>query len=206
MRKILMLLIVFGAGKVFAQDYALGIKAGVNYSQSVILDVVSTDGVDMDDLETQKGSALVFGAFATATYGKFMIQPEILFSENQSLVSLDDVNIEDLDLSDFLSINVDKVDVPIIFGYKAFNTIRLTGGPVFSHVSVETGDPLFSFSDMTLGYQAGIGFDIKKLTFDARYEGNLSKFEEYIETESGTISVDTRKSLFQFTMGYKLFD
>ena len=205
MRKILMLLIVFGAGKVFAQDYALGIKAGVNYSQSVILDVVSTDGVDMDDLETQKGSALVFGAFATATYGKFMIQPEILFSENQSLVKFEGIDAGDDSFGDLLSIQVDKLDIPLIFSYKAFNAIRLSAGPVFSHLNVEEEDKLFQFNDMTVGYQAGIGFDISKLTFDARYESNLDGYQEFLSTEAGSITVDTRRSIFQFTIGYKLF-
>ncbi|MBK8342050.1 MAG: hypothetical protein IPL12_01250 [Bacteroidetes bacterium] len=59
---------------------------------------------------------------------------------------------------------------------------------------------------MTLGYQAGFGFDVNKLTFDARYEGNLSKFKEYIETDNGVITVDARKNIFQFTVGYKLFN
>lgn len=206
MKKLMMLAVVFSACRVYAQEFDLGVKAGVNYSQSVILDVVNNTGIDMDDLEAEKGSALVFGGFARATFGKFIIQPELLFSENKALVSLSDVNVEELGITDFLSINVDKVDIPLIFGYKAFNVIRLTAGPVFSHVSVDENDALFQWDKMTLGYQAGIGFDISKLTFDARYEGNLNKYSEIIKTDVGDIAVDTRKSLFQFTIGYKLFD
>lgn len=206
MKKLLLVIMTLGAFQGFAQSFDVGVKAGVNYAQTVILDVVNTNGIDMNDLQTQKGSALVFGGFARGNFGKFIIQPELLFSENQSLVTLSDVDVQSLGLSDFLSINVDRVDIPIIFGYKAFSTVRLTAGPVFSHLSVDKNDPLIQFSDMSMGYQVGIGFDVKKLTFDARYEGNLSKYEELIKTDVGNVTVDTRKSLFQFTIGYKLFD
>jgi len=206
MKNYIVIILALAAFNVNAQSYALGVKGGVNYSESVLLNVVSGDGVDMGDLEAQKGTALVFGVFARAGAGKWMIQPELLFSENKALVTLEDANADGMTLGDFLSINVDKVDIPVIIGYKAFNLFHLTAGPVFSYVDYQQGDPLFSISNMTLGYQAGFGFDVNKLTFDARYEGNLSKFKEYIETDNGVITVDARKNIFQFTVGYKLFN
>ena len=42
----------------------------------------------MGDLEDERGMAVVFGGFARATFGKFVFQPEILFSENQSLAAV----------------------------------------------------------------------------------------------------------------------
>lgn len=194
------------AYKVYAQDYDLGVKGGINYAQSVILDVVGSDGVDMEDLENERGMAIVFGGFARVTFGKFVFQPELLFSENQSLVDIGEIDPQDIELSDVLSMTVDKVDIPLLVGYKAFNTIRLMGGPVVSHIKSDASDPLFDFNELTLGYQAGFGFDISRLTFDARYEGNLSKFTDFIETDGGIIEVDSRKNIFQFTLGYKLFD
>ena len=49
---------------------------------------MGSDGVDMGDLEDERGMAVVFGGFARATFGKFVFQPEILFSENQSLAAV----------------------------------------------------------------------------------------------------------------------
>lgn len=206
MKRLWIMTACFSATTVFAQDFDMGIKGGVNYAQSVILDVVGTSGIDVDDLESERGSALVYGGFMRFSGEKWIFQPEILFSENQSLVSLDDVDVENMELEDLFTLSVDKVDVPLIIGYQAFSTVRLMGGPVFTHVRSSGEDPLFSLQDMTLGYQAGIGFDVQKLSFDARYEGNLSKVKEYVESDNGLIEVDTRKSLFQFTVGYKLFD
>ncbi|HMU69245.1 MAG TPA: outer membrane beta-barrel protein [Chitinophagales bacterium] len=206
MKRIMLILFCVAAVDLQAQEYELGVKGGVNYAQSVILNVVSLDGVDVADVESQKGSALVFGGFARATFGRWIVQPEILFSENQSLVTLADANVNEMDLSDLFSMSVDKCDVPILLGYQAFGSVKLMAGPVFTTVRSTMSDPLFSLKDMTVGYQTGINFDINKLTFDARYEGNLSKFKEYVETEKGMLEVDTRKSLFQFTVGYTLFD
>ena len=191
--------------QVHAQEFDLGIKGGVNYANAVILDVVSADGIALDELKTERGKSIVFGGFARATMGKFVIQPELLFSENQSLVKFEGVDASDDSFGDLLSIHVDKMDIPLIFSYKAFNAIRLSAGPVFSHLNVEAEDKLFQFNDMTVGYQAGIGFDISKLTFDARYESNLDGYQEFLSTEAGSITVDTRRSIFQFTIGYKLF-
>lgn len=205
MKKLFAIILFSGSIAVFAQSFEVGVKGGVNYSQSVILDVVGTDGVDMDDIENERGVGLVFGGYARGTFGKFIIQPELLFSEDQSSVTLADASADDFDLGDVLSINIDKIDVPLLVGYKAFNRIRIMGGPVVSNIRSSSSDPIFSFSDLSLGYQAGIGFDIERLVFDARYEGNLSRFENFIETDNGLIQVDSRTNIFQFTVGYKLF-
>lgn len=75
MKNYIVIILALAAFNVNAQSYALGVKGGVNYSESVLLNVVSGDGVDMGDLEAQKGTALVFGVFARAGAGKWMIQP-----------------------------------------------------------------------------------------------------------------------------------
>lgn len=188
-----------------AQSFDLGVKGGVNYSQATILNVISIDGVDMNDVESQPGMALVLGGFIRYTTGKIIFEPELLFSETQSLVTLNDASMENTDLGDLLSMKVDKVDMPLLVGYNFLNRIRIMGGPVLSNIKSSDADPLFDLSNITVGYQTGFGFDIEKLAFDVRYEGNLSRFKDYIETDNGTVQVDTRKNIFQFTIGYKLF-
>ena len=205
MKRILVIILALSVYQVNAQEFDLGIKGGVNYVDAVILDVVNADGISLDELNTERGKSIVFGGFARVTMGKFVFQPELLFSENQSLVKFEGVDASDDSFGDLLSIHVDKMDIPLIFSYKAFNAIRLSAGPLFSHLNVEAEDKLFQFNDMTVGYQAGIGFDISKLTFDARYESNLNGYQEFLSNEAGSITVDTRRSIFQFTIGYKLF-
>ncbi|MBC8046577.1 MAG: PorT family protein [Fimbriimonadaceae bacterium] len=184
-----------------AQDFDLGGKIGVNYSQSIITDFIGSGDISEDDIENEPGIGIVLGGFIRGTFGKFSIQPELLFSQNKSAVKLSDI-----DAGDIFSGEISKVDIPVIAGYKVLNLFRVTAGPVFSSIKQTDSDPLFDADNITVGYQAGIGFDIKRLTFDARYEGNLSKLETYIETDAGVIQFDERKNVFQFTVGYKLFD
>jgi len=56
---------------------------------------------------------------------------------------------------------------------------------------------------MTIGYQAGVGFDLfKRLTFDLRYEGNLKKYQNQIENLAGTkFNMDDRSNAFVFSLG-----
>jgi hypothetical protein len=186
---------------IYAQDFDLGGKIGVNYSQSIITNIISTGDVSVEDIENQPGIGIVFGGFARGTIGRFIFQPEILFSQSKSYVKINDISADDV-----LSGEISKVDVPLLAGVSVYKTFRLQAGPVFSNIKENSSESLLQFSDITVGYQLGFGFDIKKLTFDARYEGNFSKLENYIDTGSGTIQFDSRQKIFQFTLGYKLFD
>jgi hypothetical protein len=56
---------------------------------------------------------------------------------------------------------------------------------------------------MTIGYQAGLGFDLLKiLTFDLRYEGSLKKYQNQIQNLAGTsVNLDDRPNAFLFSLG-----
>jgi hypothetical protein len=56
---------------------------------------------------------------------------------------------------------------------------------------------------MTIGYQAGVGFDLfKRLTFDLRYEGSLKKYQNQIQNLAGTkVNLDDRPNAFLLSVG-----
>jgi hypothetical protein len=56
---------------------------------------------------------------------------------------------------------------------------------------------------MTVGYQAGLGFDLLNfLTFDLRYEGSLKKYQNQIQNLTGTnYNLDDRPNAFLFSLG-----
>ncbi len=60
------------------------------------------------------------------------------------------------------------------------------------------------YANMTIGYQAGLGFDLfKKLTVDLRYEGSLKKYQNQIENVTGTtFNLDDRPNAFHLSVGY----
>lgn len=201
MKKIFVVFPLLIAQLCFSQDYDLGGKLGVNYSQSIITDVISDGGIDEDDFESEPGIGVVFGGFARATFGKFIIQPELVFSQDKSYVKLQDISADDV-----LSADISKTDIPILIGWKVLNTIRIMAGPVFTSVKETDDDKIFEMDEITMGYQAGFGFDVSRLTFDLRYEGNLQSFTDFMEVDGTVIQFDSRKNIFQFTLGYKLFD
>ncbi|MFB0946403.1 MAG: hypothetical protein ACI8WW_002476, partial [Oceanospirillaceae bacterium] len=54
-----------------------------------------------------------------------------------------------------------------------------------------------------LGYQAGVGFDIKKIRLDLRYEGNVNDVFNIDYNDQKTENQFSGKgSLFMFTVGY----
>ena len=56
---------------------------------------------------------------------------------------------------------------------------------------------------MTIGYQAGLGFDLLNfLTFDLRYEGSLKKYQNQIQNLAGNkYNLDDRPNAFLFSVG-----
>ena len=61
MKRILIIIFALSVYEVDAQEFDLGIKGGVNYADAVILDVVSADGITLDELQTERGKSIVFG-------------------------------------------------------------------------------------------------------------------------------------------------
>jgi opacity protein-like surface antigen len=58
------------------------------------------------------------------------------------------------------------------------------------------------YSNLSYGYQAGIGVDLlKKLTIDLRYEGSLKKYQNTIETTLGDVNLDDRPNSFLLSVG-----
>ena len=55
----------------------------------------------------------------------------------------------------------------------------------------------------TLGYQLGAGFDVWKFSFDFRYESNLTKLGDYIDTGAVQEKFDTRARQIIFSLGFR---
>ena len=94
-------------------------------------------------------------------------------------------------------------------GYKA-GPLRLQAGPVGT-IMLSTDPSLDGFMEMdykeefngaTWGYQVGIGLDIKKITIDVKYEGNLSKLADGVKIGGETRSFDSRNSQLVATLGF----
>jgi hypothetical protein len=95
-----------------------------------------------------------------------------------------------------------------MLGFK-LGPLRLNAGPTGSLLINSPkdliSDPDFknNYSRMTIGYQAGLGFDLLNfLTFDIKYEGSLKKYQNQIQNLTGTkFNLDDRPNALIFSVG-----
>jgi hypothetical protein len=100
-----------------------------------------------------------------------------------------------------------RLDIPVMLGFKLFKFLRLHAGPVASiDMDSDLRDANNTIQDVdyekaTLGYQAGIGLDIGNFILDAKYESSLSTITKNI----GRFDTDQRINQFILSVGFKLF-
>jgi hypothetical protein len=188
-----------------------GLKAGVSttsLSMPTIKTVTSgTTSFTVDGLTSAK-YGFNGGAFVRLTFFGIYIQPELLFSTRTNEYTVTDKN-NPLPSGTYLAKqSFNKLDIPVMLGFK-LGPIRLNAGPTGSllinspKAIITNPDFKNNYSKMTIGYQAGLGFDLLKfLTFDLRYEGNLKKYQNQIQNLTGTkYNLDDRPNAFIFSVG-----
>lgn len=211
MKKLIaIVLVVFVSIPVFSQ-IKFGIKAGV-----------STSSLSMSDLKTvtSGNTSYTVDALTSAKYGFqggfFMrvtlfgvyIQPELLLTTRTNEYTVTDITNSSAPIATVVKQNFNKLDIPVLVGFK-LGPIRLNAGPSGS-ILINSPKELITSTDfknlysrMTIGYQAGLGFDLlKTLTVDLRYEGNLKKYQNQIENLTGTkVNLDDRTNSFILSLG-----
>ena len=179
-------------------QFAVGIKAGANFSK------IDPQGSVASNLEQATGFHA--GAFALVKILMIGIQPEVQFSRQGSDFTVNTTNYE---------ANFDYINVPILLKFYLPLGLNLQAGPQFGFLSIadlkssaqSTQSPqdvknLFADkSDIALA--AGIGWDLPfGLTLDARY--NIG-FSDMTFTPTGTTTpVSFKNKVIQLSVGYKL--
>lgn len=191
---ILILLGVFSFSIANSQvQFALGVKAGPNFAN---IDANSSIGANYKNRTGFHG-----GAFALIKLTKIGIQPELLFSQQGSIVNYN---------SSAGEANFDYINIPIILKLYTVAGINLQVGPQFGFLSggeikqtingvssVQDAKDFYKGSDFSAAL--GLGWDLPfGLTVDARYNLGLSKIN------GGTNPDESKNQVFQFSVGYKL--
>ncbi|QIL40762.1 PorT family protein [Pedobacter sp. HDW13] len=171
-------------------SFQLGIKAGANFSKF--------DSENTFNSENRAG--FYGGLWARLGAAGIYFQPELYVSgKKTNLVS----NAGEVNKVTFTSL-----DVPLLVGTKfgaAGVGLRLNTGPMFSLILDENqsfsqaAGSVFKadFKNQAVAWQFGAGLDLKKLSFDARYELGLSKINK-----SGYPG--TKLNLFTVGLGYRI--
>ena len=151
-----------------AQGIKFGLKAGAN--------MLKVDNASFTD---QYNLGYYGGVFVELHTGKkFYIAPELLF--NQASVQTSDKFSDiynNITLREVLSIQLNRLSIPVTFNYKVANILALSAGPVFSvnmNNEESFGDNLANaFTKGDIGLAAGANIHILKFRITGRYIAGL---------------------------------
>ena len=207
---IVILFVVLVSIPVFSQ-IKFGLKAGVS-TTSLSMPTIKTISSGTTSFTVDALTAAKYGfhggAFVRLTLFGVYIQPELLFSTRSNEYTVINTTNQSAPVSFVAKQTFNKLDIPVMLGLK-LGPIRLNAGPAAS-LLINSPKDLISdpdyksrYSRMTIGYQAGLGFDLLSiLTFDLRYEGSLKKYQNQIQNLAGTkYNLDDRPNAFLFSVG-----
>jgi opacity protein-like surface antigen len=189
-------------------QFNFGLKAGVS-TTSLSMPTVKTisSGTTSFTVDALTNAKYGFhgGAFMRFTFFGVYVQPEFLFTSRTNEYTVQNVQTSS---STIVKQNFNKFDIPVMLGFK-LGPLRVNGGPVGSFLINSPKDLIVNpdyksrYSNMTVGYQAGLGFDLMNfITFDLRYEGSLKKYQNQIQNTTGTkFNLDDRPNAFLFSLG-----
>lgn len=211
MKKLIVILFVVLVSIPAFSQLKFGLKAGVSttsLSMPTIKTITSGTTTFTVDALTVAKYGFHGGAFVRLTFFGVYIQPELLFSTRTNEYTVTNVTSQTAPVKYVAKQSFNKLDIPVMLGFK-LGPLRLNAGPVGSllinspKAIITNPDYKNNYNKMTIGYQAGLGFDLLSfLTFDLRYEGNLKKYQNQIQNLTGNkYNLDDRPNAFLFSVG-----
>jgi Outer membrane protein beta-barrel domain len=211
MKKLIVIVLVVLVSIPAFTQIKFGLKAGVSTTSFTMPTVKTiTSGTTSFTVDGLTAARYGFhgGVFVRLTLLGVYVQPELLFSTRSNEYTVTNITNQNAPVSYVAKQNFNKLDIPVMLGLK-LGPIRLNAGPVGSllinspKAIITNPDYKNNYNKMTIGYQAGLGFDLLNiLTFDVRYEGNLKKYQNQIQNLTGTkVNLDDRPNAFLFSVG-----
>jgi hypothetical protein len=169
MKKIIFLsLMVLFTAKSLSQGVDLGIKVGANFATLT----------ELPNVDTRTG--LNFGAFFTIKFNdKIAIQGDVLYSQQGAEFDLDKVDL-------------DYVNVPIVFKYYLVKKLNLHIGPQFGFLVSDFDASEFedSYESTDVSGVVGLGLDLPLgFRVDGRYNFGLTEFLPDVKNNVFSLSV-----------------
>ena len=194
--------ILFSSQLAFSQVH-FGVKGGVN-TFSVNDEILSGDFDNFTLAVKEAQYGFHAGVFLRAKLGPILVQPEVVFNSDNIDYTFDQGQLG----QSIINQKYRALDLPVLAGIK-LGPIRILAGPV-GHYQLESITELTddirteAFTDkISLGWQIGGGFDIKKITFDLRYEANDSKLGESLNIFNQSVQFAQSRNRVVASIGYK---
>ncbi len=213
------ILLIAGVITANAQFFTIGPKLGVASSEIELSEQISNpDFATAVDAINSGARSLGYhaGLFARVTVAGFYVQPELLFTSTSGTLDITQAGMEDV-----LNLTYNRVDVPVMLGKTFVKVFRVNFGPSFqiplssdvdysnlSQINLDQANQegisnTFdnAYNSATIGWQAGVGLDLWKLTVDLKYEGGFGAIADNI----GSFPTDQRANQWILSAGIKLF-
>jgi hypothetical protein len=185
-----------------SQSFKLGVKAGITNTQIV--------GADFKNFEVPSSSnGFLIGAFSRVGFAGFFIQPEVDFRNLEFSIKNDGTTTSSEALT-----KLNYIDVPVLFGKSFLKVIHVCAGPNFQFLvnqnlsATNTSNlNIGNYNNFVVGAQVGVGLDVWRLSFDARYDFSVNSIGNAASSVSNqNVDFSSRASMFQFTLGYRFIN
>lgn len=158
----------------FSQDVSYGLKAGLNITQGGQITGSSSGVGNWDETLTGTGKTGYHGgAYVQVNFGKFFLRPEIVYTS---------VGLDFEFPSRTSTYGVQKVDLPLLFGYNIWGPLDLYAGPIYSSIldgslAGDREEEPIVIQDTPIHAQIGAKAEFGRFGLDLRYEYNRSGTE-----------------------------
>ncbi|HEX2396014.1 MAG TPA: porin family protein [Bacteroidales bacterium] len=208
---LIIVVLVFIADSLYSQ-VRLGLRGGINASRlKGDTEFVTPNPTLQSHYRIKVPNYMMIGyhvgLVSQIQIGTFFIQPEALYTVTRNDISLYDLNSANPDRADAIEQKLNRLDIPIWLGLK-LKSFKIGAGPVLTFLISNESDLKkitqydLQLNNATVGYQAGIGFDIGHFTIDFKYEGSLSKLSDGINvSETEKLEFDSRLSQLIVSIG-----
>ncbi len=160
-----------------AQEFSVGIKGGPSYVMGGQITGRVGGGTDFGGtVEADSKFKYHGGAFFEVRFNKFLIRPEVIYSAMET----------EFGFPRRPSIYaVEKVSVPLLFGYNVWGPVDIYAGPAYQKIldaTLEGNEPdqPVIVQNSPLAVQAGIKASFGRFELDLRYDRTLASKEPYI--------------------------
>lgn len=217
LRKIIVALFVLSitVGSAKSQFLRFGPKIGISSTKAVVEENYTLINSNYENFSLASGDRKLgfhAGLFARVSIAGFHLQPEVLFSSVNGQIDIDAEDENNNVTRQVLDMSYNKLEVPILVGKSFGKVLHIEAGPVFNYMLTNDAregglleDVKQNYSQSTVGYQLGFGFDISDITIDFRYEGNLSKLGDSVNFGDESFNTDLRDNMFVVSLGFNLF-
>ncbi len=213
MKKVLMIFFVLTMFQqaATAQMFSWGARLGAATTNlDVTPQTIYEGNANMDSLKISVANAnfgIHGGVYVRLKFGPLYVQPEVLFNTESYHYTIDDFSQSGV--QQMLTDRFNTLDIPIMVGLKS-GPIRLQAGPIGTLMlsndnQLETLSETYErqLTNLTWGYQAGLGVDMGSVNLDIKYEGGLAAFGSNYEIYGNVYEFDSRPNRWVMTIGLK---